>query len=458
MSLTQADKATLASIAQERKRRESAKRAQQEINSVQDDVRRSDDHQNDKPDPWPVIDEAAYHGLAGDFVRILQPHTEADPVGVLIQFLTAFGSIVGNSPYYLVESDKHHTNLFLVLVGNSSRGRKGTGAGRVRAVSHAADSSWFDERTASGLSSGEGLINHVRDEVKKWDTKEKCEEVVDPGVRDKRLMVTEAEFAGTLAVMERPGNTLSPVIRNAWDAMPLQTMTKGSPLKATGSHISIIGHITKDEIRARLTRTDMANGFANRFLFCIVKRSKLLPHGGHLDEAALVKLADRSAKAVEFAKNVGRIRMTDEAAKAWEAAYPDLSAERPGLLGAVTARAEAQVIRLALIFALMDSKDTIDTAHLDAALAVWAYCDQSANLIFGDSLGDPIADEILAALRRNSAGITRTDIRDLFGRHRTSDQIEAALGMLLKMGRAKSETSATRGRPVETWFAVGSRR
>jgi hypothetical protein len=50
-------------------------------------------------------------------------------------------------------------------------------------------------------------------------------------------------------------------------------MVKNSPLKATGAHISIIGHITKDELRARLTRTDMANGLANRFLFCLVKRS-----------------------------------------------------------------------------------------------------------------------------------------------------------------------------------------
>ena len=82
------------------------------------------------------------------------------------------------------------------------------------------------------------------------------------------------------------------------------------------------------------------------------------------------ELADRFAKAVEFAKTVGRVTMTDEAAAAWESAYPQLSADRPGLLGAVTARAEAQVIRLALIFALLDQRDTIDTVHLGAAMAV----------------------------------------------------------------------------------------
>jgi Protein of unknown function (DUF3987) len=301
----------------------------------------------------------------------------------------------------------------------------------------------------------QGLIDHVRDAVKKWNAKEKCEEIVDPGVQDKRLLVTEPEFAGALAVMERHGNTLSSVIRNAWDGRRLQTLTKSSPLKATGAHISLTAHITKDEIRTRLTRTDMANGFANRFLFCLVKRSKLLPHGGHFPQDQLEKLSKRVEEAVKFAQKVGRVTMTDKAAKGWAESYGELSAEQPGLLGAVTARAEAQVIRLSLIFALLDSKDNIDTAHLEAAIAVWTYCDESAALIFGDSLGDPVADDILIALRRNTGGMTRTDISNLFGRHRTSDQINAALETLLRLGRAKFETKQTGGRPVETWFAIG---
>ena len=72
-----------------------------------------------------------------------------------------------------------------------------------------------------------------------------------------------------------------------------------------------------------------------------------------------------------------------------------------------------------------------------------------------DSLGDPVADDILTALRRNAGGMTRTDINSLFGRHRTSEQIGAALTMLLNLGRATFENRQTTGRPVETWFAVG---
>src|SRR5262249_11618456 len=266
-------------------------------------------------------------------------------------------------------------------------------------------------------------------------------------------MIAEPEFAGALAAMERPGNNLSPVIRNAWDGHRLQTLTKNSPLKADGAHISIVAHITETEARARLTRTDMANGFANRFLFFLVRRSKLLAHGGNLNETKLTELGERTKRAVEAARKLVRVTMTEATAKAWEAAYPDLSADRPGLLGAVTARAEPQVIRLALVYALLDCTHQIDVVHLEAAMAVWAYCEESATRIFGDSLGDPTADEILLALRR-SGSMTRTEVHHLFGRHRSADQIGIALTLLLRTGRAKFETRQTGGRPVETWSAI----
>jgi hypothetical protein len=413
-----------------------------------------DDEPETTNSPWPALDGAAYHGLVGEIVRLFEPHTEADPVGILLQILVVFGNIIGHSPYYLVEGDQHHSNLFVALVGTSSKGRKGTSSGRVRSITKDADEFWSIERCVSGLSSGEGLINAVRDEIKKWNAKEKIEEIVDPGVKDKRLMVEEQEFAGALAVMERHGNTLSTVIRNAWDNRRQQTMTKSSPLTATGGHISIVAHITEAETRSRLTRTDMANGFANRFLFCSVKRSKFLPHGGNLDETELMGVAGRFKEVVDFAKNAGRVTMTKAAAAAWTLVYPELSAEKPGLLGAVVARAEAQTIRLAQLYALFDRKHAIDVVHLEAAIAVWTYCEASAIRIFGDSLGDPVADEILRALRRTKNGMSRTEIRDLFARHGKVDQIAAALATLLAFGKARFEERRTSGRPVETWFAV----
>jgi hypothetical protein len=221
---------------------------------------------NQKDTSWPTMDEAAYYGLAGDIERTIAPHTEADPAAILIQFLVYFGNVVGNSPYYLVEADKHHANLFAVLVGQSAKGRKGTSGGRVRALVKAADERWIDERMKNGLSSGEGLINEVHDEIKKWDPKEQQQTIIDPRVADKRLMLIEPEFANALAVMERPGNTLSPTTRNAWDGHKLSTLTKNSPLTATGAHISIVGHITEDELRARITARTWPTGL--QIAFC----------------------------------------------------------------------------------------------------------------------------------------------------------------------------------------------
>ncbi len=176
-----------------------------------------------------------------------------------------------------------------------------------------ADEGWLNHGIKDRLSSGEGLINEVRDEVARWDQKAAKFEVVDPGVADKRLMVTEGEFSSTLAVMDRPGNTLSSVVRNAWDGRKLSTLTKNAPLCSSNPHISIVGHITDDELRARITRTDAANGFANRFLFASVTRSKVLPHGGCLDDAEMLRLAELMKASVTFARGIGRVEMTDAA-------------------------------------------------------------------------------------------------------------------------------------------------
>ena len=157
---------------------------------------------------WPKMAGAAYHGLAGRVVKLLEPHTEADPAAILIQFLTAAGNIIGRQPHYRVESDTHHANLFTVLVGESSKARKGTSWGRICEVARGADENWYLDRNKGGLSSGEGLINEVRDPVEKFDAEAGMMKMIDPGVTDKRLMVIEPEFAGALLAADRHGNTL----------------------------------------------------------------------------------------------------------------------------------------------------------------------------------------------------------------------------------------------------------
>jgi hypothetical protein len=317
------------------------------------------------------------------------------------------------------------------------------------------DGEWSRERKRSGLSSGEGLIYQVRDEREEERTDRKTGEtelvIVDPGVKDKRLLVFEPEFARGLKTMAREGNILSTTIRQAWDDGTLSPMTKHSPLIATGAHISIIGHITREELLRHLTETEQCNGYANRFLWFLVKRSKELPRGGGTPDEVLNPLIERLRVAVEFATEVGCMVRDDKAEALWDAVYHDLSEEKPGLVGSVTARGEPQTMRLACIYALLDCSPVIKEEHLSAALALWNYSENCARAVFGDLSGDPVADRIMEALQRVPKGMSETDIYDLFGRHVRSERIMIALDFLFRKGLVKREKIETGGRPKTIW-------
>ncbi len=153
----------------------------------------------------PRLKEAAYHGLVGEFTRLIEPHSETDPAAVLFQTLIASGSMIGSGPHFRVEADRHTVNEFLALVGDTSKARKGASRGHSIRLCRRIEEPWAETRIKEGLSSGEGLIWLVR------DLAEKDGKIVDPGKADKRLLLTESEFASTLSVLERPGNTLSPI-------------------------------------------------------------------------------------------------------------------------------------------------------------------------------------------------------------------------------------------------------
>jgi len=285
---------------------------------------------------WPQeIEPSGYYGLAGDLVRLIEPHTESDSVALLTQALVAFGNLIGRTAYFTAEADQHFCNNNVVLVGNTSKGRKGSSLGQIRRGFTGLDESW-EARRPSGLASGEGLIWAVRDQIEKQEAiKEKGKVtgyqtvIADEGIADKRLLVVEAEFAQVLKLASRENNILSSVIRMAFDSGNLQSLAKNSPAKATGAHISIIGHVTKTELLRQLSATECANGFANRFKWVCVRRSKLLPDGGALHTVNFSEIAARFRHAFEFAQSVGELQRDDEARQLWHSVYKQLSEGRP---------------------------------------------------------------------------------------------------------------------------------
>ncbi len=417
---------------------------------------------NDYPSP---AADAAYHGLAGEIVRMIDPHTEADPVALLFQLLAAFGNIIGRDAYMVADGARHCLNLFGVLVGQSSKGRKGTSWNQIAALLERVDEVWRKCCVKSGLNSGEGLIWHVRDPI--TTTKPDGDspgghrqEVIDCGVADKRLFLAEGEFAGTLTVMERDANTLSAVIRSAWDNGNLVTLTKTSPAQSTGAHVSITGHITRDELLRLLNQTEAANGFANRFCWLAVKRSKLLPEGGKIGTVNFNPVIQRLKSAIDHARDAGEIIRSEATRTLWYEAYARLSEGKPGMLGSVTARGEAQVMRLSALYALLDESTIIEPAHHHAAMALWDYSARSARWIFGTATGDKKADRILEALRQaGEKGLTRTEITvDVFQRHITSKALGEALTIFERVRPCFATGVQTSGQgqngATERWFGI----
>ena len=223
------------------------------------------------PDGWPELDPAALHGPAGDIVNAIAPNTEADPVALLFDLLINFGVCVNSGPHVTVGRAIHHARDNVVLVGATSRGRKGQARAEIRPIFAGADPVFSDTRIVGGLTSGQGLVYAVRDA-----------EGDDKGVSDKRLLAIEEEFSSVLKLADQPGNILSETIRRAWDTGNMRTMPRRDALHATGAHVGIIGHITYAELMSRLTEIEIANGFGNRFVFPVVRQQRLLPHGGRV--------------------------------------------------------------------------------------------------------------------------------------------------------------------------------
>lgn len=411
-------------------------------------------------DPWPTLAPEALYGLPGRLVETIAPYTEADPVATLGHCLVLMGNVIGKRPQARVQEDRHPCNLFVTFVGATSKGRKGTGLSTPRAMLAQLDEAYAKARVRTGLSSGEGVIYHVRDpHEEEKPVKERGHTinynrvVIDHGEDDKRLIVIEPEFASVLRRMNGETNSLSAVLRQAWDTGYLSTLTRNSPLRATGAHVSVIGHITKEELLATLTKTERANGFANRFLFLLVKRSKILPEGARVPADKLMPLIEELKHVLVFAQAVDEIPRDEEARALWAEVYTSLSEGRPGLLGAITSRAEAQVLRLSVLYAVLDCSYSVAPAHVKAALAIWDYAEASARMIFGDLLGRPVADALMARLRERGE-MTRTDIVMMFSRNRSAAEIDAEIDFLeknkiiIRTGRAPQ---SGKGRPATAW-------
>lgn len=286
--------------------------------------------------------------------------------------------------------------------------------------------------------------------------------VVDIGAADKRLFVLDEELAGALTVTKKEGNTLSSVLRGFWDSGSARPMTKTNRICSTRAHVCIVAHITKGELETHLQNVELLNGFANRFLWALVHRSKLVSIPKAIPDGILQKLQFSLIESLRYGqqcKNLVFAEATKEFLGSFGRRYIPknllCSRDKAGMAGAVTDRAEPQTARLALIYALLDKKDTVEPVHLQSALAVWNYCEESAKSLFGGRGIFKLDDKIFSYLE--SETLTLTQISAKLGRNVQSKEIKSALQRLIDSGIVKFYSEKTKGRPITIFSAVQSK-
>ena len=271
--------------------------------------------------------------------------------------------------------------------------------------------------------------------------------------KDKRILFLEEEFASVLEVMARRNSTLSMTLRRGWDGRTLQVLTRHEPLVVKDAHISMIGHVTQHNLLKSSSQSDIHGGLFNRILFGCIQRVQLLPDGGKLPQAELDRLTRSMGTAIRFASRSRDVEFSDRARKLWRRVYRGLTDPGPQspTIDAVTARAEAQVRRLAVLYALMDCSAIVKVQHLRAALEIWRFCEESARFVFGPVSERPLEERILEILSKSGKPLSRTAISQKLSHHCTSEEIAAALKTLRTAGRAQTTTVLTAGRSAEQW-------
>ena len=93
----------------------------------------------------------------------MAPHTEAHTAAILLQLLAVFGNVVGPGPHCMVGATRHGLNLFVVLVGESSKGRKGTSWNQIARLFSEVDRPWLDTRVTTARLTPARLVYALRD-------------------------------------------------------------------------------------------------------------------------------------------------------------------------------------------------------------------------------------------------------------------------------------------------------
>jgi hypothetical protein len=399
-----------------------------------------------KPRPdreGPTPDPAVFHGFPGSVVEQLDATTEADPVAILVTLMAAAGAMMGRGPHIRIGDDRHPALIWPLIYGNTSTGRKGSSRSTAMRIVRAADEQFVMQNVVGGLSSGEGLLEELRDP--------EDDDAGGPGrpqPDDKRRLVIESEYAVTMARSKREGNSLAGILRQAWDGDHLAVMNR-SKLKASDPHPAIVAHITGIEFRAKAQDSEMAGGTYNRFMPFYSHRNLMLPYPMGASDELVTLLGARLRERVDAARMLGQIQFSQAAHKLYvEELYEALTDDsNAGPVAEFTARAASYCQRVAMVYALLNGGQQIEEDDLRASHALVLYSQESArHLLVGSGTGDIRLDKLIRAVRdAGPEGLTQTQVTRMFGNHVKAAEKNEIVAKLLDMPGYLMQPRATSG-------------
>ena len=411
----------------------------------------------------PIPGEEIFHGPLGDIVNILDPHTEADPIGVLMSLMTMYSVAIGPEPTVKVGNTNQKLVVWTILAGDSGIGRKGTATGDARLVVEKAVPHLFDRTShfISAPNSGAGFVADLHNRALQNDWVEKKED--DDG--EVHISGLLPGFPALMVVPEmaavfrtnKVDTTLSQNLREAWEGGSLSNVTKKESIVVDSPHIGIVGHITPTELETSLSESDSGGGTANRMLWIFVERSKRLKLGGNLSGEELEKAASMFKEAVDFASDFGgTVTLSQEAKNYWlDVVYDEID---EAILSSETvktfaARSIPYAYRLAALYALSCHRTEISVDDLDAAAGIIRYVVESINHITrnfknavkeqiislsdnGEVIPENLPDRLVRVLHRNGGSLSaRNSSRNLRVSTAQVDQAAWKAGNVIKVRR-----------------------
>ncbi len=397
------------------------------------------------------LDDAALHGLAGQFVRALAPHTEAHPVALLEHLLAEFSCAISRRPYIVL--DGHQTPLIIwpCIVGERSKARKDTADRRIDGIFPKAGIHLQRGGKCIGtLLTGDVLIAALCNNPPK-------------GVeihRDPCLYLVQSQFGSVLQTIDGEQNSLASVLRMAWDG---KTIVPPPPLSdrisAAEPHLVVVGHVTPDQASKYLNTTNKCRSIGDLFLWLSVERGQMLAQTSSPSDATMKPLYEALRNTVGFVHGTPgepmtfpnssspylEVTLSPEAAQCWEEVYPILSTSRPGQIGALLCRAEAYVLRIAALYALLDMRTCVDVPHLEAALALWNYAEESVERLFGNNLSVAECEHRILRAIEKAGRMTDDEVSALFEPDVPVDTLRSAKTNLEREGLIQCQEGKAEG-------------